>query len=142
MNSESLIGAVRDYIALCPLLEGAACYTDWTEDNKSGDNAGVFPEGDSPTGNGYIDGSEERVYSFVIHIRKTADSEEKRLGNQAFSEKLREWIGGNIDLIRLPAGYSALSVLAYDEGKTELEFGGKKGVYQIKGEVVYLKFPG
>lgn len=129
---------IKNYIGGCPLLDEISLknrHIDWTEDNP--ENYGIFPAGDDEVGPAYINGDEEREYSFAFYVRKVTDTDEERLRNSGFVERLQEWL--NTHPPALPEGCTLVSVRAVNAMLLELNKAGTRGTYQVQCAVRYIK---
>ena len=133
-----MIDCIKAYMNTCPLLSEIIPkkrHIDFTEDSP--DNYGIFPSGDAETGISYINGDEEREYSFAVYVRRMSDTDAVRLENSGFIERLQEWFGssspelpGNCDLVEL----TARNAMLLEENKA-----GTRGTYQVQCAVKYVK---
>lgn len=133
-----MIETVKDYIGGCPLLDEIAPkrrHIDWTEDDP--DNYGIFPAGDAPIGDAYINGDEEREYSFAVYVRKVTDSDAVRLENSGFIERLQTWLNRNPPV--LPEDCTFTSATAVNAMLLETNKTGTRGTYQVQCSIKYIK---
>lgn len=85
---DSIIEGIKEYAAACPLLAGIEGSINRLEDDP--DNYGIYPSGDTVVAT-YINGSEERLYTFTIEVRKMTDNNISRLEGSSFIEKLQRY---------------------------------------------------
>lgn len=134
----TMIEAIKNYIGSCPLLDEIVPkkrHIDFTEELP--DNYGIFPSGDGLSGNVYINGDEEREYSFAFFVRRVADTDAARLESSGFTERLQEWLNENTPV--LPDCCTFVSAAAQNAMLLELNKAGTRGTYQVQCSIKYIK---
>ena len=138
----SIIAAMREYIASCPLMsefDTKKTHIDWTESEN--ENYGIFPDSDDILSS-YIDGTQIRQYSCQITVRRLAKLDADRLRNSEFMERLQEWFDAQYNignLPPLPAGCTASRIRAANAMLSEMNITGKNGVYTVQIIMEYIK---
>lgn len=140
----SIIQGVRSWLAACPLLsEFTKKYVDWTDDSPG--NYGIFPDGDVPIGEPYIDGTQERQYTVAVNAKKLSVTNADRLANSAFLERLQSWIDAQFmagNLPELPTGCEVTEIEAVNAMLLDITPNGKTGTYQVQINLYYTKTGG
>jgi len=142
MADQSMINAVREWLAGCPLLSEIPVHKrhiDWTD--SEGVNYGIMPDGDTLLRK-FISGGGKRQYHFTVYFNKISAEDAQRLENSEFIERLQAWcreksLGG--DLPVLTAGKNASRVDAENGMLAELNPVTKKwGKYLIQFKMIYI----
>lgn len=140
MASESIIAAMRDYIASCPLMaefDSRHRHIDWTKADD--DNYGIYPDSDDVVSS-YVDGTEVRKYVCSVVIRKFACQDMDRLSNSEFMERLQDWFEERTEednLPELPCRREAQEITAANAMLTELDKQCKYGTYTMQIILTY-----
>lgn len=130
----SIIDGIKNYVAACPLLADISKrHINWLEDSP--DNYGIYPSGDTVLST-YISGSEERLYTFAVEVRKMTDSDVRRLESSGFIEKLQIYFN-SAPLPLLPAGCTAQELYAENAMLFDLDKSGKKGTFSVQCKMKY-----
>lgn len=135
--AESIIGAVREYLADCPLMaefDSRHRHIDWTDENN--ENYGIFPDYDEPV-DSYIDGTELRRYACQITVRRFSVSDAERLRNSEFLERLQRWLSTHLP--ELPEGCTAEEIQGANAMLSDMNAAGTKGVYTIQIIMDYVR---
>lgn len=133
-----MIDCVKAYMNTCPLLSEIIPkkrHIDFTEDSP--DNYGIFPSGDTETGNSYINGDEERLYTFAVYVRRMSDTDAVRLESSGFIERLQDWF--NSSFPELPADCDLVDITAQNAMLLEENKAGTRGTYQVQCAIRYIK---
>lgn len=140
----SMIKAVREYMAICPLLSEIPLkdrHIDWTSDTA--DNYGIFVDSDIPIRK-FISGGGKYEYNFVLQFRlKTNDF--VNLENAEFIERLQGWCDNQTAAKKfpvLPSGCTPTKISASNGMLFERDKNGKTGLYQIQIKLNYIKSGG
>lgn len=87
----TVIQAVRDWVATCPLLEGGQVHVDFLDQEAASYSVDVTP-GD-PILKHYMDGSSVRQFLFRVASRALyGDDIRQNLDNIGFFEQFAEWV--------------------------------------------------
>ena len=141
--ASSIISAVREYLAGCPLLSlsnAKNLHISWTDDKA--ESHGIIPDGDIILKK-YIGGGGKRQYSFSLFIRKFSATDFQALQNAEFLENLGRWCDEKSRLKELPAlperlvpiRIEALNGMAFEPDKT-----GKTGLFSIQFNLYYNEY--
>lgn len=130
---DSIIEGIKEYAAACPLLADIKGHINWLEDDP--DNYGIYPSGDTAAA-AYINGSEERLYTFTVEVRKMTDSTVRRLESSGFIEKLQRYFNTAM-LPMLPESCTAEELTAGNAMLLDLDRSGKKGTFIVQCSLKY-----
>ena len=140
----SMIKAVREYMAICPLLSEIPLkdrHIDWTSDTA--DNYGIFVDSDIPIRK-FISGGGKYEYNFVLQFRLTTN-DFVNLENAEFIERLQGWCDSQTIAKKfpvLPHGCTPTKISASNGMLFERDKNGKTGLYQIQIKLNYIKSGG
>lgn len=145
MAVASIIEGIRNYLAECPLLAEIPLkdrHVDWTKADGDG-NYGIFPDGNEPIDEPYINGSQEMQYTAQIEIRKVTDTDVKRLEANAFLERLQRYFtvqnsAGNLP--EMPKNCVPTEIEAVNAMLLETDTSGKKRTYIIQLHLNYTLY--
>ena len=136
----SIIQAVREYMAECPLLAEIpvkARYIDWTDDKST--NYGIFVDSDNIVKK-FVSGGGKHEYNFVIQARLRRD-DKKSLENAELVERLGKWCAAQTaakNFPKLPEGCTPTKLTAANGYLYENDDTGKTGLYQLQLKLSYI----
>ena len=139
----SIISAVREYLAACPLLgltDVKKIHVNWTDDKA--DSHGIVPDGDIITKK-FLNGGGKHQYSFSLFVRKFSAVDFENLRNAEFIEELQRWCSEESLAKRLPLlpeGLVPLRLEALNGMAFEPDKSGKTGLFSIQFNLYYNEY--
>ncbi len=137
MAEQTIIQALRAFIASCPHLGVLAgdIDVDWLE--ESPDYYGIFPTGQTLVGEDMA-GNKEWQYDAAIQMWDFTPEDENRVNNSGFMERFHAWINSFSRVgIPLPVGCDFISIRAGNGAIDEYSEDGAKGRYRIMVNLNY-----
>lgn len=138
----SIIDGLREYLAECPLLAEIPVkdrHINWTQANID-KNYGIFPDGNEPLGEPYINGTKEWEYTAQINVRKFDDTDLKRLKSSEWLERFQRWLAEQVkkkNFPEMPEGCTPYDIEAPNAMLLEQDETGKRSTYAVTVKLTY-----
>lgn len=133
----TIIQAIREWLATCPLLDVLAgdIGVDWVQENP--DDYGIFPAGESLISEDMAGNMTWQYNAYIVSTESTVENL-NRLNNSGFMENFHRWINGYSRVgFELPENCDFVTVSASNGLMDNISEDGTAGRYRIAVNLTY-----